>query len=41
MRQMILASTVRERRAALDKLASAGFFKRRKVLAELSARGVL
>jgi septal ring factor EnvC (AmiA/AmiB activator) len=31
----------RERRTALDKLASAGFFKRRKVLAELSARGVI
>jgi septal ring factor EnvC (AmiA/AmiB activator) len=31
----------RERRAALDKLARAGVFKRRKVLAELSARGIL
>ena len=31
----------RERRAALDKLANAGLFRRRKVLAELSARGVL
>src|SRR4051812_3746072 len=31
----------RERRAALEKLASAGLFKRRKVLSELSARGVI
>jgi hypothetical protein len=31
----------RERRAALDKLANAGLFRRRKVLAELSARGVM
>ena len=31
----------RERRNALDKLANAGFFSRRKVLKELQARGVL
>jgi septal ring factor EnvC (AmiA/AmiB activator) len=31
----------RERRSALDKLANAGLFKRRKVLADLSARGIL
>ena len=31
----------RERRTALEKLASAGFFKRRKVLAELSNRGII
>jgi len=39
-----LASTkaqARERRAALERLARAGVFRRRKVLAELSAKGLL
>ncbi len=31
----------RERRNALEKLASAGLFKRRKVIADLSGRGIL
>ncbi|MBE2314875.1 hypothetical protein DVA67_002720 [Solirubrobacter sp. CPCC 204708] len=39
-----LASTKaesRERRNALEKLANAGFFKRRKVISDLTGRGVL
>ena len=31
----------RERRNALEKLASAGFFKRRRVISDLAGRGVL